>query len=137
VSSFGARFSVPFALASILYHGRSGLKSFDDAAVANPQVQSLVQRVDLAEDPSFTARFPQEQPVTVRIVMKDGAVYDGRCTVTKGEPSKPHTPADLTGKFFELGEPVWGKAATQKLYERLMQLEDVPDFQALAGDMLL
>ncbi len=36
VSSFGARFSVPFALASILYHGRSGLKSFDEAAVANP-----------------------------------------------------------------------------------------------------
>ncbi len=69
VSSFGARFSVPFALASILYHGRSGLKSFDDAAVANREVQALVQRVDLQEDPSFTARFPKEQPVTVRIVM--------------------------------------------------------------------
>ena len=56
VSSFGARFSVPFALASILYHGRSGLKSFDDAAVANAQVQALVQRVDVSEDLSFTAR---------------------------------------------------------------------------------
>jgi 2-methylcitrate dehydratase PrpD len=40
VSSFGARFSVPFALASILYHGRSGLQSFDDDAVVNPQVQA-------------------------------------------------------------------------------------------------
>ena len=137
VSSFGARFSVPFALASILYHGRSGLKSFDDAAVANPQVQALVQRVDLREEPSFTARFPQEQPVTVRIVMKDGTVHDGRCIVTKGEPANPHTPADLTGKFFELGEAVWGKPATQKLYERLMRLEDVSDFRAFAGEMLL
>jgi 2-methylcitrate dehydratase PrpD len=137
VSSFGARFSVPFALASILYHGRSGLKSFDDAAVANPQVQSLVQRVDLSEDTSFTARFPQEQPVTVRIAMKGGAVHEGRCVITKGEPANPHTPADLTGKFFELGEPVWGKPATQKLYERLMRLEDVPDFRAFAGEMLL
>ncbi|MGZ5159265.1 MAG: MmgE/PrpD family protein [Burkholderiales bacterium] len=44
VSSFGARFSVPFALASILVHGRSGLKSFDDDAVANPQVQALTRR---------------------------------------------------------------------------------------------
>jgi Tripartite tricarboxylate transporter family receptor/MmgE/PrpD C-terminal domain len=33
VSSFGARFSIPFALASILFHGRSGIGSFDDAAV--------------------------------------------------------------------------------------------------------
>jgi 2-methylcitrate dehydratase PrpD len=137
VSSFGARFSVPFALASILYHGRSGLKSFDDAAVANPQVQALVQRVDLREDPSFTARFPKEQPVTVRIVMKDGAAYEGRCVVTKGEPENPHQPAELTGKFFELGTPVWGQAVTQKLYDGLMRIEDVGDFSAFAAAFTL
>ncbi len=137
VSSFGARFSVPFALASILVHGRSGLKSFDDAAVANVQVQALVQRVDLREEPLFTARFPQEQPVTVRIVMKDRAVYDGRCTITKGEPANPHTAADLSGKFFELGEPLWGRPVTQQLLEQFMKLEEVPDFRAFAGEILL
>ncbi len=137
VSSFGARFSVPFALASILYHGRSGLKSFDDAAVANPQVQALVQRVDVAEDLSFTARYPKEQPVTVRISMKNGAVHEGRCIVTKGEPANPHTPDDLTGKFFELGVPIWGKPITQTLYDRLMKIEDIADFRALAGELQL
>lgn len=128
VSSFGARFSVPFALASILYHGRSGLKSFDDDAVANPQIQALAQRVDLREDPSFTARYPREQPVTVRIVMKNGVAYDGSCVVTKGEPANPHKPAELTGKFFELGAPVWGQAVTEELYEGLMRIEELPDF---------
>ena len=128
VSSFGARFSVPFALASILYHGRSGLKSFDDDAVANPQIQALAQRVDLREDPSFTARYPREQPVTVRIVMKNGVAYDGICVVTKGEPANPHKPAELTGKFFELGAPVWGQAVTEELYEGLMRIEELPDF---------
>ncbi len=137
VSSFGARFSVPFALASILYHGRSGLKSFDDAAVANPEVQTLVQRVYVREEPSFTVRYPQEQPVTVRMTLKNGNVYEGQCTVTKGEPAKPHTPADLSGKFFELGEPIWGRPATQTLYERLMHLEDVADFRVFAGEMML
>jgi len=133
VSSFGARFSVPFALASILYHGRSGLKSFDDAAVANREVQALVQRVDLSEEPSFTARFPKEQPVTVRIIMKDGTAYEGRCVVTKGEPAKPHTPQELTGKFFELGEPVWGKAVTQRLHDGLMRLEEIGNFGEFAA----
>src|SRR5690606_41054980 len=90
-SSFGARFSVPFALASIPVHGRSGLASFDDAAVANAEVQALAQRVDLAEDPAFTARYPREQPVALRIVMRDGTEHRGSCTVTKGEPAKPHT----------------------------------------------
>ena len=128
-SSFGARFSVPFALASILVHGRAGLASFDDAAVANPQVQALAQRVDLQEDSSFTARYPAEQPATVRIVLKNGVAFEGRCTVTKGEPANPHTAADLKGKFFELGEPVWGKPVTQNLFEGLMGLEDISDFR--------
>ena len=137
VSSFGSRFSVPFALASVLYHGRSGLKSFDDAAVANPVVQALTQRVDLQEDKAFTARYPAEQPVTLRIVMKNGAVHEGQCTLTKGEPTKPHTHAELTGKFFELGEPVWGKPVTQKLYDGLMKLEDIGDFRAFGTALAL
>ncbi len=137
VSSFGARFSVPFALASILYHGRSGLKSFDDDAVANRQVQALAQRVDLQEDKSFTARYPAAQPVTVRIVMRDGAAHEGRCVVTKGEPANPHQPEELTAKFFDLGAPVWGKDVTQKLYDGLMRLEHLGDFRAFADPFSL
>ena len=133
VSSFGARFSVPFALASILCHGRSGLASFDDAAVANSQVQALARRVDLQEEKSFTARYPREQPVTVRIVMESGTAYEGQCVVTKGEPGYPHTPEELTAKFFELGQPVWGSGATQKLYDGLMRLDDIAEFQAFAA----
>ncbi len=129
VSSFGARFSVPFALASILVHGRSGLASFDDAAVANPQVQALAQRVDLQEDKSFTARYPAEQPVTIRIVLRDGAAFEGRCGVTKGEPANPHQPEELRGKFFDLGEPVWGRSVTQNLFEGLMGIEDIASFR--------
>ena len=137
VSSFGARFSVPFALASILHHGRSGLASFDDAAVANPQVQALAQRVDLREDKSFTARFPAEQPVTVRILLRNGTAHEGRCVLTKGEPANPHQPAELAAKFFDLGAPVWGQAVTQQLYDGLMQLEAIGDFQAFAEPFAL
>jgi 2-methylcitrate dehydratase PrpD len=137
VSSFGSRFSVPFALASILVHGRSGLKSFDDAAVANPQVQALTRRVDLREESSFTARYPVEQPVEIRIVMQDGAIHTGNCVVTKGEPAKPHTPDELKTKFFELGQPVWGQAVTQQLYDGLMEIENIREFRSFADRLTL
>ena len=137
VSSFGARFSVPFALASIIVHGRSGLGSFDDAAVANPRVQALAQRVDLKEEPAFTARFPAEQPVELKIVMRDGTAFSGRCVVTKGEPAKPHTPQELRTKFFDLGQPVWGDETTQALHAGLMQLESIDDFAAFADRFVL
>jgi len=137
VSSFGARFSVPFALASILVHGRSGLASFDERAVANADVQALAQRVDLQEDKAHTARYPRETPCDVRIVMKDGTVLSGSCTVMKGEPSNPHPPAALQAKFFELGVPAWGETITRKLFDGLMRVEDIRDFGAFADELAL
>ena len=136
-SSFGSRFSVPFALASILHHGKSGLGSFDDAAVASDEVQALAQRVDLQEDKSHTARYPQETPCDVRIVMKNGDSYTGRCVVMKGEPSNPHQPEDLRRKFFELGTPVWGESTTREVFDAFMNIEHVPDFGALADRVSL
>jgi 2-methylcitrate dehydratase PrpD len=135
VSSFGARFSIPFALASILYHGKSGLASFDDAAVSTPEVQALAQRVDLQEDNAHTARYPKETPCELRIIMKDGTAHAGSCTVMKGEPSNPHSPADLQGKFFDLGTPVWGESTTRKVFDRLMEVENIPDFGAFADTL--
>ncbi len=137
VSSFGARFSVPFGIASILVHGRSGLASFDDAAVANAAVQDLAARVDLREEPSFTARYPGEQPVTVRVLMHDGTVHEGKCIVTKGEPSRPHTIGELTAKFFDLGTPVWGSDVTRRLFDGLSGLEEIGNFRAFAADFAL
>jgi len=136
-TSFQSRFSIPFGLASIIYHGRSGLAPFEQAAVDNPKIQALAKRVNLSEDESFSKRYPDEQPVTVRIVMRDGKVYDGQCVVTKGEPGNPHQPSDLTAKFFDLGVPLWGKETTQSLYDGLMRLEDIADFRAFADGFKL
>ena len=36
-TSFGAKFSIPFALSTILVHGRSGIDCFDKQAVQNPR----------------------------------------------------------------------------------------------------
>jgi len=49
-SSFGARFSVPFALATFLHHGGTGLAQFEQAAVDNEAIQSIAARVDLQEE---------------------------------------------------------------------------------------
>jgi 2-methylcitrate dehydratase PrpD len=137
VSSFGARFSVPFALASILYHGRSGLQSFDDAAVANPHIQALAAKVDIAEDKAYTARFPEEQVCDLAIELDDGTLMEGRCIVTKGEPAKPHSEDELKGKFFDLGAPIWGDDTTDRLYVGLGNMQDIPDFAAFSRALSL
>ena len=136
-TSFGARFSIPFALATILYHGRSGTAEFEEAAVANPAVQALVAKVFVRHEATYDAAFPDRQLCDVILRMKDGATLTGRCEVTKGEPANPHQPAELEGKFFRLGTPVWGEAVTRKLYEGCMKIEAIPDFRAFAEPLAL
>ena len=127
-SSFGARFSVPFALATILHHGRSELAAFEQPAVDNPAIQALAARVEVREEPSYTARYPAEQPCDVRIVLSGGQALEGRCTITKGEPSKPHRPEELQAKFMQLGAPLWGEPVARRLLEGCLKLEDAAGF---------
>ena len=136
-TSFGARFSVPFALATILHHGHGGLSAFDDAAVGNPVVQDLVSRVFVTSNQKYTDAFPEKQLVDLKITLKDGAVIRGHCEVTKGEPANPHKPEELRAKFFELGTPAWGEAVTQRLFDGLMALESIDNFREFADRFTL
>jgi 2-methylcitrate dehydratase PrpD len=136
-TSFGARFSIPFALATILHHGQSGTAEFEDEAVANPAVQALVAKVFVRHEPSYDAAFPERQLCDVHLRMKDGSTLSGRCEVTKGEPANPHKPAELEGKFLRLGSPIWGEARTRELHAACMKLEAIPDFRAFSDGQSL
>ena len=131
-SSFGARFSVPFALATILHHGGSGLVPFEQAAVDNKAIQSLAGRVDLQEDKQHTARYPQEQLCDLKIILADGKALEGRCLIMKGEPANPHQASELEAKFMQLAVPAWGEETARGLLEGCMRIETLPDFGAFA-----
>jgi 2-methylcitrate dehydratase PrpD len=131
---FNTRFSIPFALASILYHGRCAPNCFEEAAVANPVIQSLTQRTDVTEDPALEARYPREQVAELAIHLTDGQVLRGRCEVMRGEPGNPHDPRDLERKFYELTGPVLGRPASERLYGGLMSLERVADVRAFTTE---
>ena len=75
--SFGAKFSIPFAAATILYHGRSSLEAFSEAAVANPAINALAQRVEDALHPELTCHDRDEFDLGAR----EG---DGRAGVPDG-----------------------------------------------------
>ena len=134
-SSFGARFSVPFALASILHHGGSGLIAFEQAAVDTETIQSLASLVDLREDESYTSRYPDEQVCDLKITLSGGATFEGRCVVMKGEPANPHKDTELSSKFMQLGVPIWGEAVSQRLLDGCLRLERIDHFGRFADGL--
>lgn len=136
-SMFGTRFSTPFSLATILHHGRSDLDVFGEGALANPAVLDLASRVEMIEEPEFNKDFPKRQPARLRILLKDGTVYEGKCDVPKGEIDNPHAPEEIERKYYQLATPVWGEKLAREVRELCMQLETVPDMRALADRMTL
>ena len=136
-TSFGAKFSIPFALATILVHGRSGIESFELEAVQNPLVQSLLAKIHISEEPAYTRAYPGKQLCDVIIHLDDGKSLRGRCEVMKGEPGNPHRPEEIEQKFYDLTVPVWGDTRADKLYKALLALEHAPSMRDFGTDFAL
>jgi 2-methylcitrate dehydratase PrpD len=136
-TSFGAKFSIPFALATLLVHGRSGIDCFDISAVRNPKVQALIAKIDVSENPAYTQAYPDRQLCDVVIHLKQGRAIRGRCEIMRGEPRNPHRPDEIEKKFYDLTVPVWGAERARKLYKALLELEHVADMRAFGADFAL
>lgn len=136
-SSFGSRFSIPFALATRIVHGHAWLEAFDDAAVANPRVQALARRVFVEEDVAHSAAYPAAQRCDVQVHLRDGRVVAGHCEIMKGESERPHAPDALRDKFFRLAEPLWGKANSTTLDDACCRIEAIDRFGAFARELEL
>lgn len=128
---FGARFSIPFALATILVGKRSGLEAFGDEAVRDPQVQALAQCVEVVSDAEFTARYPREQPVNVTIRLRDGRVLQGQSIITSGEPGNPYPPGLVEAKYDALAQPIWGEQRARWLRRAIQDMENCSDVAKL------
>jgi 2-methylcitrate dehydratase PrpD len=136
-TSFGARFSIPFALATRLVHGTTSLAAFSDEAVANPHVQALARRIDVREDPAFTARYPAEQATEAVIRMADGRTLTGQCDVMKGEAANPYRNGEVERKFLDLGTQAWGADAAGMLRDRILRIEQFATTGALLAGLVL
>ena len=133
-SEFGARFSLPFAVASLVCHGRSGLDNYDAASVNDPRIQALARRVTVTEEPEFTRTFPQQQPTEVTVVLDDGTEMSELAKFHRGEAEHPHAPGAVRRKFMDLVAPVWDRGRGEALYDRVLDLERVGDVAALIGE---
>jgi len=74
-----ARFSLPYAVASALARGRSVLADFDDAAIADPQVRALMDRVEIRGDDALERAHLARGvfPARLELHLADGTVRRG------------------------------------------------------------
>lgn len=121
-NTLGAKFSVPFAVATRIVNGHSGLSSFTRDAIGNPDVLALASKVSVVEDPSMTARLPQERPARIRVFQQNGQVHEAEVGVNRGDDTSPYTTQELSSKFLDLCERVWPRSHADALLNSTLAL---------------
>lgn len=131
-----AKFSIPFAVATYLVHGDTGVECFRSDKVGHPEIQALAKIVDVREDSGLTAMMPERRPSRVTVTMKDGSTQTAETFLNKGDFEAPYSASELEGKYFNLAEPVWGCKTAEALHTDLMRLEEVGDVNRLTGPLV-
>jgi 2-methylcitrate dehydratase PrpD len=93
-------------------------------------IHELALRVDVTENPEYTALFPYKQPCDVKITLKNGTVLEASAEYTRGDPMRPRSPEDLKSKFFDIAQLVWDKQLAQNIFDGVMACEKIGDMHA-------
>lgn len=100
-SGLEGKFSAEYVVAAALFDGRLGLDTYTDAAVSRPEIQALVERVDVTEQrvpPLGPAEWDQAYAV-IRLELADGSVRKTRVDVPRGDCRAPLSDAELEAKL--------------------------------------
>ena len=84
VDNYAAQFSVQFTTAVALVRRRFTMDDLDDAALTDPEILALADRVDDAVDDKTT--FPKFNSGAVIVTTRDGRVLEAREDMNRGAP---------------------------------------------------
>jgi 2-methylcitrate dehydratase PrpD len=118
-----AKFSLPFAIATTVIHGNSGVASFLPDKVNQLKIKELAARVDVVEKPEFTQMMPSRRPSAVTFRLKNGEIFKETVYISKGDIEDPYTTEQLEAKFLDLTTPVYGKKKAKEILERTRRIE--------------
>jgi 2-methylcitrate dehydratase PrpD len=128
-----AQLSLPYAVAVMAARGKALVDEFSDDAIADPKVQDLARRVEWLADPEIDKSWPNADPSTVKVVLKDGREFTAAVPGAQGSLEVPMTVAELTQKFMDLASPVIGDKKARHVVQLVERVDTLRDISSLVG----
>jgi 2-methylcitrate dehydratase len=117
--------SLPYLLAVALLDGDVQTAQLNPERIAKPDVQSLLLKVIVRPDSSFTARFPAEFPSRVTVRLKSGQSFSHEVSDYPGFPTRPFTWDEVSAKFDKLAASHLSAQLGRDIKDTVRSLEDV------------
>jgi 2-methylcitrate dehydratase PrpD len=120
-NEYEAKFSAQFVIATCLIKGAFGLADLMPAALADPVVLDLTQRVTCAIDPD--SAFPAFFSGGVRVALKDGRSLFKHVRVNSGAGERALDEAAVSKKFLASAALSIPPAHAERIREAVLKLE--------------
>jgi 2-methylcitrate dehydratase PrpD len=130
-NGYAAKFSLPYLVAVMLVKGRAGLAEFTEAAVRDPVVLRVAERVGYELDE--TIDYPRQFVGDVAIALAGGHVVHERQDRPRGGPDAPLTRGELEAKFRGNARLALPDARVERLVGIVSGLATAPDLADLAA----
>jgi 2-methylcitrate dehydratase PrpD len=132
-----AKFSMEYAMATLLARRRGGLAEYDDPeAVLRDDVQSLIPKIDFGVDPVAEAAGFHRMLARITVTTTDGRTLFAEGDAGRGHPANPMSDEEVVAKFTDCAR--WGGLAgdgapLRALVDRLETLGEVAPLLAELG----
>ncbi|HEY2989405.1 MAG TPA: MmgE/PrpD family protein [Candidatus Binatia bacterium] len=125
------KFCMGYLLARAIIDGKVSLDAFTDAAVRDPAVLKLAEKIHMKLDPSLKASNEGGRPCRVTVRLKNGGTYSREVQHAKGSPEVPMTADERKEKFTACARQVLDEASTRRALETIEGLETLADIRPL------
>jgi len=134
VSSYGAKFSLPYSIAVMLRFGRAGLEEFTDTAIQEPATLELAAKVRYELDP--TIDYPRHFSGHVKVFLDDGTVLEENQPHPRGGLEDPLPPAEIEAKFRANASLALPAPKVDSILEVVAHLEELPSIAQLSAMLM-
>jgi 2-methylcitrate dehydratase len=117
--------SLPYLLAVALFDGDVQTAQLTPERIAKPDVQSLLLKVSVRPDNSFTARFPAEFSSRITVRLKSGQSFSHAVSNYPGFPTRPFTWEEISAKFDKLAAGHVGAQLGRDIKSAVRSIENI------------
>jgi len=128
-----AQLNLPYCVATLLLDGDVFVDQFSEDRVADPARMALAEKVDVREDPAYTAQGSKSRHlVRVEVQLKGGKKMERIVAAGRGNEHNFASEADVVAKFEKLAIHALPQAQVGELRDALLGIENLADAGRIA-----
>ena len=130
-TTYAARFSLPFCVATCLVHGGAHLDHFQNEALQNREVLDVASKIRFRAEP--WPNFPSYFSGGLRLTLGDGRTVEHREAINRGNPDNPMQPDEIEQKFQNNAGRTLPQKRCDEIIKTVFDLEKIPRVGKLAA----